>query len=106
MEQAGERYFSLVGRAQHSLRGRFTSAEFACILSVDCGSIWEWDAYSTVADMVADANGVGALDELEPKSVLRQLLYKLIELSPLENAALVDACEQIWRGYENPLLNG
>ena len=24
--------------------------------------------------------------------------------TPLENAVLVDACEQVWRGHPNPLL--
>ena len=104
LELAAERYFSLIGRAQSTLRGRFSESEFDVILNVECASIWEWDADLTVATMVADDNGVEALDDLESQSELRELLRKLIELSPLENAALVDACEQVWRGYQNPLL--
>jgi hypothetical protein len=54
--------------------------------------------------MVADSNGIESIEELQEGSAMRKLLEKLTLLTPLENAALVDACERVWRGCENPLL--
>ena len=51
----------------------------------------------SVAGMVADDNGVDSLEELTPDSGLRVLIEKLVELTPAENAALVDVCERVWR---------
>ena len=104
LEQASARYFSLIARVQGSLKGRFSEAEWHYILNTECASIWSWRAGMKVATMVADHYSVASLDDPALDGVLRVLLYKLLQLSPLENAALVDACEQVWRGNRNPLL--
>jgi hypothetical protein len=102
-EQAAHRFFELAALAQEGLRGRFTDAEWLVLLSCEPSPAWYWDRWTTVATMVADDLGIEALDELDPDSELRALLVKLGDLTPLENATLVDACERVWRGLENPL---
>ncbi|WP_431273663.1 hypothetical protein ACQ858_16010 [Variovorax ureilyticus] len=104
LELAGARFFSLVAKAQRSLKGRFSEAEWSYILNTECNQIWQWDAELSVATMVADDNGIESADDAASDDVLGPLLDKLVKLSPLENAALVDACEQVWRGYDNPLV--
>ena len=104
VEQAAERFFHLAFSAEAGLRGRFTPAEFSYILNAECTPIWSWDRFTSVATMVADDNGIDSLDELKEDAPLRTLLEKLVALTPLENAVLVDVCERVWRGYDNPLL--
>jgi hypothetical protein len=103
-EQAAHRYFMLVETALEGLKGRFTEDDFNIILNAECSPIWNWDTWTSVAAMVADTYGVDALDDLEEHGHLRVLLKKLLSLTPLENAAVVDVCERIWRGCDNPLL--
>ncbi|SFL95670.1 hypothetical protein [Variovorax sp. OV329] len=104
LEQASARYFALIARVQGSLKGRFSEKEWAYILEIDRKPIWNWWAGTKVATLVADNHDVSSLDDPALEGALRVLLYKLLQLSPLENAALVDACEQVWRGCRNPLL--
>ena len=58
----------------------------------------------SVATMVADGDGIDSIEALPIGSAMRSLLDKLIGLTVLENAALVDACERVWCGYNNTLL--
>lgn len=95
IQQAAERYFSLVARATTSLR--FSQRELTIILNTTCSPVWQWHAYQSVAGMVADDNGVESLEELAPDAILRLLIEKLAQLSPTQNAALVDICEMVWR---------
>lgn len=104
LEQAAHRHVMLVEEAQTGLKGKFSDDDFQVILNAECGPIWQWDPLFSVAEMVADDNGVGRLEDLPESGHMRQLLKKLLTLTPLENAALVDACERVWRGYDNPLL--
>jgi hypothetical protein len=104
VEQAAERFFNLVAMTEPHLRGRFTKEEFGVILNAECTPIWRWDRFTSVATMVADDQGLESLEDLKPGQPLRVLMEKLMELTPLENAVLVDACERVWRGYKNPLL--
>lgn len=103
-EQAAYRYFMLLDETQAKLKGNFSEEDFQVILNAECGPMWEWDPMLSVAQMVADDSGVESLKDLPESSHMRQLLQKLLELTSLENAALVDACERVWRGYDNPLL--
>ena len=103
-EQAAHRYFMLVETALEGLKGRFTEGDFNTILNAECSPIWNWDTWTSVATMVADTFGVDALDDLDEDGHLRVLLEKLLSLTPLENAALVDVCERVWRGHDNPLF--
>ncbi len=104
VEQAAHRYFMLLDEAQTALKGRFTQDDFQVMLNVECQPTWNWDPAMSVAQMVADDQGIEALEDLSERSQMRQLLEKLLTLTSLENAALVDACERVWRGYDNPLL--
>lgn len=103
VEQAAQRFFELAQHAADGLRGRFTEREWGILLSCEPSPAWNWDRRTTVATMVAEDLGIEALDELHPDSEPRALLVKLNDLTPLENATLVDACERVWRGLENPL---
>ena len=86
------------------MKGKFSDSEFQVILNCECNDIWDWNTSTSVATMVADDNGIDSLDDMPNESPMRVLLEKLALLSPTENAALVDACERVWRGYQNPLL--
>jgi hypothetical protein len=103
VEQAAQRFFELAQFAALGLRGRFTKREWGILLGCEPSPAWHWHRFTTVATMVAGDLGIEALDELHPDSELRALLVKLGDLTPLENATLVDACERVWRGLENPL---
>jgi hypothetical protein len=103
VEQAAQRFFELAQNAAQELSGRFTEREWDILLSGEPSPAWNWHRLTTVATMVADDLGIESLDELHPDSELHALLVKLGDLTPLENATLVDACERVWRGLENPL---
>lgn len=105
VEQAAERHYALVTYALKSMRSMFTEGDIVKILNTTCGPVWEWHPQTSVATMVADDNGVESLDELEAGSPLRTLLAKLTELSALENGALVDVCERVWRGTNDVPLS-
>jgi hypothetical protein len=104
-EQAAARYFMLLDTAHAALKGNFSEQDFSVILNAECTPVWQWDPGHSVAAMVADDNGIESLEELPEGGSMRSLIEKLIALTPLENAALVDACERVWRGYGNPLLD-
>jgi hypothetical protein len=104
IEQAAERFFELVAVAEDRLHGRFTDDEFLAIANSTCTPIWNWNRHTSVASMVANDRGIDSIDDLKKGSPLRLLLEKLVELTPVENAALVDVCERVWRGHDNPLL--
>lgn len=104
LEQAAHRHFMVLEHAQAQLKGWFSEADFQVILDAECSAVWQWDPQMSVAAMVGDHNGVRKLKDLAEDSSLRQLLEKLLALTPLEDATLVDACERVWRGYDNPLL--
>lgn len=104
MVQASARYFMLLETAAEHLKGRFSSADFRFLLNTQCTPIWDWEPSHSLASMVADEYGIEDLDELDVGNPLRVFLERLLTLSPLEDAVLVDACEQVWRGRPNPLL--
>lgn len=104
MVQASARYFMLLETAAEHLKGRFSSAEFDLLLNAQCTPVWAWEPSYSLADMVADAYGIEELEELDVGNPLRVFLERLLTLSPLENAILADACEQVWRGHPNPLV--
>ncbi len=104
MAQAGARYFALLDNATADMKGRFSPADFSLLLNSECSPVWSWEPSRSLAGQVADDNGVDELNDLDTDSPLRILIERLMTLSPLENAVLVDACEQVWRGHPNPLL--
>lgn len=99
IQQALERYFKLVHDALKDLE--FSREDITIILNTTCGPYWQWDLGHNVASMVADDNGIDSLDELPSDSSMRLLLEKLIPLTQVQNAALVDFCEKFWRTRNN-----
>jgi hypothetical protein len=93
--QAIERYCILCAWALACIG--LTAKELTCILNTTCGPYWQWQLHDTVAQMVADDNGISSLNEVPEGSLMRNLLEKLMRLDPLQNAALVDFCERFWR---------
>ena len=75
----------------------FDRQDMQVILNANCGALWEWGPQISVASAVADNNGVTNSCQLSADSHLRKLLKLLVELTPLQNAALVDVCEAVWR---------
>lgn len=94
-QQAIERFYLLCAGALSGIS--LTAHELTCILNTTCGPYWQWYVDDSVAQMVADDNGISSLDELPEGSMMRDLLEKLGCLDPLQNAALVDFCERFWR---------
>jgi len=97
VENAAERYFQLLELERKHLAGMFDRQDMQVILNANCGALWEWDPQMSVASAVADNNGVTNSCQLSADSHLRKLLKLLVELTPLQNAALVDVCETVWR---------
>ncbi|TDP84775.1 hypothetical protein EV672_103349 [Aquabacterium commune] len=104
MAQAGARFFALLDNATADMKGRFSPADFTLLLNSECSPIWNWEPSRSLAGQVADDHGVDDLNDLDTDCPVRILIERLMTLSPLENAVLVDACEQVWRGHPNPLL--
>ena len=102
LEQAAQRYFAMIEKAQLNLKHRFSAKQIGRIMSAAGTLIW--DTQWSVATMVAGDMGIESLDEAEEGSFEHTLLEKLAALTELENMALADACERQWRGHDNPLL--
>lgn len=100
MEQAAERYYRLMSQTQENLRGRFDDADFSLLLNAEPSPVWHLQGLS-LASLLQDAyeyEDDGATPEV------RELIQRLAKLRPLEEAAIVDACERVLRGYSNPVL--
>jgi len=97
IEHAAERHFNLLKYTCNSMIGMFTEWDFATMQNATCLPIWDWDPYMSLATIVADDLGVESLDELSEGSELHTLLKKLSALSAVQNVALVDVCERLWR---------
>lgn len=105
MEQAAERYFQALDVAKRRLKGRFDEEDFGYMLNLNCSPVWHHYAQDNLAGLIADSLGleVTSLDDI-PDAKLRDLMKKLRELTPVETYAIVDTCEQVWRGYDNTLI--
>lgn len=90
-------HFMLMLSALESLNSMFTDSEMGIILNTNCGPFWQWYVGRTVATMVMEDHGIAELSDLDDDSELKILVEKLIPLSDLQNAALVDVCERFWR---------
>lgn len=100
MEQAAERYFRLIEQAQASLKGWFDGADFSLLLTRNPSPVW----HDHDCDLAALVLKESCADTQEIQPGLRELARRLAKLSSLQQAAVVDACERVLRGYENPLL--
>lgn len=97
IETAANRYFRLLDNEKRHLSNRFSEQDIEVILNTNCSAVWEFDPDMSLATAVADDNEVLNLEQLPAGSQLRMLLESLLTLTPLQNAALVDACEVFWR---------
>lgn len=100
VEQAADRYYRLMSQTQQNLRGRFDDADFILLLNADPTPVWNLRGLS-LASLLQDAYEYEE-DGVTPE--VRELIRRLAELTPLEEAAIVDACERVLRGYSNPVL--
>lgn len=94
--QACNRYFMLMQYTLTELKERFTEDEFFFLASLGYNPIWQ-----TYTNMFVEAsryykNHLSAGGEVKPH--IEELLAKLKHLTPVENLALADACEMVWRG--------
>lgn len=100
MEQAADRYYRLISQTQEKLRGRFDDADFSLLLNTEPSPVWDLRGLS-LTSVLYDTY------EYEDEGItpaVRELIRRLAELTPLEEAAIVDACERVLRGYSNPVL--
>lgn len=93
IKQSLERYFALIEGALADIK--FSGEEIRILLSVTPGPVWP--TRTRLIDCVLDEQGVDDLADLEQNSPLRSLGYKLLKLTPLQETALVDLCENFWR---------
>jgi len=104
LQQAAQRHFSLLAMAVSSISGLFCEREMSVLLNSGCCPVWRYQAGASLAGNVADDLGVEELDELKDGTELKILLQKLIDLTSLQTAALVDLCERFWRSPSNSSL--
>ena len=100
VEQAADRYFCLIEETQAGLQGQFTPDEFSVLQNMEPSPVWnrrDIDLASKLHDTYADED-----DCLIPS--LSDLARRLADLTPVQQVAMVDACERVFRGYDNPLL--
>jgi hypothetical protein len=105
IEQSAERYFQLLEMTKHRLKRRIATRDFEYLLNVNCSPVWRHYAQDSLAWDVVDSLGleVRSLEDI-PDSELREFASKLRDFTPVETYAIVDACERVWRGYDNPLV--
>ncbi len=88
------RYFDLIDREREKLTGVFTPAEISLVVDICNGTLFEPFIPGAVAADVEDAE-----DAYEKWHVSRSaILEKLRALTPLQEAALIDAIERFWIG--------
>lgn len=104
VQQAADRYFQLISSAVESMNSTFTESEMEVILNTNCSPFCQWSVDITVAGMVADDLGIEQLSDLSDDSDVKPLLKKLMQLSPTQNAALIDMCERFWRSDKDRSL--
>jgi hypothetical protein len=93
IKQSLERYFALIEGALDDIK--FSGEEIRILLSLTPGPVWS--TRSRPIDCLLDDQGVDDLADLEQDSPLGSLGHKLLELTPVQETALVDLCESYWR---------
>jgi hypothetical protein len=88
------RYFAMLDRARHNLRGRLTDDELTAIATISNGTIFEPHTLEGILWNLQDANEAECLFDDTRRT---ELVAKLDSMSLLEHAALVDAVERFWR---------
>lgn len=97
LEQGAERYFHLVRLGLASLARRFDEWELTQLLNANPSTVWDTSmCLDWMASAVADDQGIESIGQLR-EGPMKKLLSKLAELSAVENVALLDVCERVWR---------
>lgn len=107
IEEAAKRHFQLMEVTIQSLRGKFDEVDFQFLLNANCSPVWRLNHFFDLSVCFVSLRGSYASTPEEIKEedeALRTLAEKLRALSPTEQLAVIEACERVWRGYENPLL--
>ncbi|MBC7377255.1 MAG: hypothetical protein H7346_07430 [Burkholderiaceae bacterium] len=100
LEQATDRYFRLIEESQADLQGQFSDDDISALLNMNPSSLWS----SRNLDLASMLNDTYADDEDSLAPPLLDLANRLEGLTLVQRVAVIDACERVFRGYENPLL--
>lgn len=105
IEEAAKRHLQLMETTFERLVGKFNDADFNLLLNTNCSPVWSVDHYLDLSGCVLDTIRIetSTIEGIEDDGI-RTLIEKLNALSPTEQLAVVEVCERVWRGYENPLL--
>lgn len=103
IETAAQRCFQLMAMELHALAGFLTESELVDLLNMEPAYVWTWRSGSSLVNAMADTYGIESLDDESP---MTPLVKKLLKLSPAQDLALLDLCEQIWRGkFDRPIAD-
>lgn len=97
VQQAAKRYFVLMARARDSMSNMFTEDEILRLLNSAMSPVSELRPCSNMATTVADDLNIENLDELAEDSPTRLLMNKLLSLTFIQDAALMELTELFWR---------
>lgn len=106
--QAISRYFDLLSVTQSNLMDHFEQDEMTLLLDALNSEFHSFSSDRRLVGTVADAAGIsdiGAFQALPQGSSLYRLISKLLNLTLVEEAAVVDACEQFWRRRCMPIVS-
>mgnify|MGYP001351564107 CR=1 FL=1 len=106
--QAISRYFDLLSVTQSNLMDHFEQDEMTLLLDALNSEFHSFSSDRRLVGSVADAVGIGGQAQYEvlPKETTTyRLMSKLMKLTLLEEAAVVDACEQFWRRRCMPIVS-
>ena len=87
IEQAAVRYFWMMEAARKGLSGKFTLEDFHVMLNTECSTVWQRSQADSMLSFVAEKSG----------SVDSSLRARLKRLTTVQDEALLDVCECIWR---------
>lgn len=105
MENATVRYFHLMRMTNADLIGKFDEDDFFLLLDLTSSKIWEVLPFPDLSGRLLEMHGLQrAPDKIQNKK-LRSLIKKLNSLTTTQEYAVVEACELVWRGYPNPLID-
>ena len=105
IEEAAKRHFELMAITTKSLReeGKFNDKDFRFLRDANPSPVWSVNCQFSLSGGILDEFGIEDVDDITDKD-LRSLIKKLNSLTAVETLAVAEACELIWRGYQNPLL--
>ncbi len=100
IQQATDRYFKIMRNSIVSIREIFSVSEILTIFSLNPGPVVHMNYGRAFASELADSLGIESWGDIDDNDDVRVLLRKLVKLTPVQNMALVDACEQFYRSTD------